>query len=345
MPLFKNRQLLINVLIGLGLISFAFLSSPDLKEGLSITKIAPFRRALLSYVLLTIFFYVNYYLIIPLCYIPKKWVWFILSLFIAYSIIYFIPTLIIPLNPPMDLPIDTPGMRPPMEKPSLLNFRGDTYFFPFVLVFILSLVLRLNNFYETVKSEQLKTELSYLKAQINPHFLFNSLNSIYGLALRKSDETPKAVLKLSELMRYAVEDIDQEKIALNHEIKYIENYIELQKLRLSKQTRLDFKVSGDVANWSIATMLLIPFIENAFKYGVSTEVESVITMVFSMSEKGKFVFEIENANFKGQTKSVSTGIGLINTRKRLEHIYPNRHDLKILETPKTYKVILEIQLE
>ncbi|MAZ25851.1 MAG: hypothetical protein CL868_02080 [Cytophagaceae bacterium] len=368
MHLLKNRQLLINILLGLGLISIPFLTSPDLAIGTAMFKITGFQRSFLSYLLLLIFFYVNYYIFIPKFYVQKKWLVLVVVLIACFAIVHIIPDLIIddqklpkpedvginpsefsnsigsPQNSPGGFPDKMPPKGPDNEFMGGLFSRGS-YLFQFIMVFVLSLHLRINNYLKEVRNEQLQTEISYLKAQINPHFLFNTLNSIYALALKKEDKTPMAVLKLSNIMRYVVTESDQKSVPLRDEIEYIIDYIDLQKLRLTKDVDVSFNVKGSPANHRIAPMLLIIFVENAFKYGVSPENPSKIAIFMSFENEDEVVLVVENTNFNNQIfDTETTKEGLRNTKKRLEYAYPNKHHLEITETSETYKVRLKIAL-
>jgi LytS/YehU family sensor histidine kinase len=194
------------------------------------------------------------------------------------------------------------------------------------------------------EKNKLSAELSYLKAQINPHFLFNTLNSIYTLALKKSDNAAEAVIQLAALMRYVLTDAQQAFVPIQQEINYISGYIDLQKMRLSEMTRLDFQITGQSVGNKIAPFLLIPFIENAFKFGLSTETDSTIEIFIKLGE-GSLAMVITNPAIQNHVLKVqSTGIGIELTRQRLALIYPQRHSLDITTKANTFIVSLEIQL-
>lgn len=348
--LLQNRQLLINIFFGLAIISIPFLSSPDLTFDFSIFKVAPFKKSLVSYLLLLLFFYFNYYLFVPKFYISKRWGVLVICLLISYAIIYFVPDLLMNFNQDVPMP-NNPGNRPPGQggpeaKNPLFNiFPRESRLFPFMLIFVLSLYLRLDSHLKDIKNEQLQTEISYLKAQINPHFLFNTLNSIYALALKKASTAPMAVLKLSNIMRYVVTENDQERVSIQNEIDYINDYIDLQKLRLSNDVVINFKQKGITDHHSIAPMLLINFVENAFKYGICQGEKSEIDILMSI-EKNTLFFIVENTNYNSQIVDISsTKEGIKNTKQRLEYIYPNKYNLSITDTTEYFKVKLEIELQ
>lgn len=201
---------------------------------------------------------------------------------------------------------------------------------------------------ETLAKEKVVSELSYLKSQINPHFLFNSLNSIYYLASLRSADTEKAVLMLSDLMRYVLYESATNKVELNKEIDYLGNYIELQKLRIStkKNIKVHFSKHGDFNPYSIEPLLIIPFVENAFKHGISYKDPSYILIQLVVINDQ---LQVTVANSKHQTKYAKPvkeqgGIGLQNVEKRLALLYPNKHELKISNKPNEYKIDLTLKL-
>ena len=177
-----------------------------------------------------------------------------------------------------------------------------------------------------MENEQLSSELSFLKSQINPHFLFNTLNGIYSLAYRKSDKAPDSILKLSDLMRYMLYESEQQKVELDREIEYLKNYISLQKLRLPENNKINIEMKTD-ANLHIEPMLLIPFVENAFKHGNIASGGSID--IFLSTEKQKLIFIVKNTTDSKQiqNKDKSSGIGLSNIKKRLSLLYPKNHTL------------------
>lgn len=195
---------------------------------------------------------------------------------------------------------------------------------------------------EEIGRQQLQMELSFLKSQVNPHFLFNSLNSIYSLSLTSSRQTSDAVMKLSRIMRYTLEDALNNTVSLAQEIEFINNYIEMQKLRLTENVCIKFTTDGSIENVYIAPMLLIPFIENAFKYGISTHNKSLIRSSVSVENK-QVIFTCSNTIFPNMQKNKGTGTGIANTRRRLELLYPGKHELVITEGLEKFDVRLTIQ--
>jgi len=196
-----------------------------------------------------------------------------------------------------------------------------------------------------LEKEKLTSELSFLKSQVNPHFLLNTLNNIYALSYKKSDKAPDAIIKLSQLMRYMLYETNDKEVPLEKELNYIKNYIELQRMRISDTVKIDLNIQGDYDGIFIDPMLLVPFIENAFTHGISYNENSEITIVLTIENKQlQLVVENNFFNESSQQKDGSSGIGLVNVQKRLELIYPHKHELKIMKTGNKFKIRLTIQL-
>jgi len=194
----------------------------------------------------------------------------------------------------------------------------------------------------SISEHQLRAELEVLKSQINPHFLFNALNNLFSMALQSGDEkTAEGISKLSEMMRYVLEKAAEDKVSINEEIQYISDYNYLQQLRFNEHVTVQFKYPEATMNFQIAPMLLVPFVENAFKYGVSSKSCTTIAIRITINEEA-FVFDIENQKVETRETIPSTGVGLKNIKKRLHLVYPERHELNITEDERNYKVRLII---
>lgn len=192
------------------------------------------------------------------------------------------------------------------------------------------------------EAEKAHAELSFLKAQINPHFLFNTLNNIYALSVTDSEHTSESIMKLSNIMRYVTDEVGEDYVLLQSEIDCINDYIDLQKLRLGKTTQLNFTITGHILNQKIAPLVLMTFIENVFKYGVSKHEQSVIDMKLTVDER-KISFFCQNPIFEnGASTTQRKGIGISNTKRRLQHIYPGKHKLDISTNNGLFTVNLEI---
>ena len=195
-----------------------------------------------------------------------------------------------------------------------------------------------------LQGEKLLSELAFLKSQVNPHFLFNTLNNICALARKKSDDTEPAIIKLSQIMRYMITDSRQDKVGLEEEVEYLNNFIELQKIRLADKVNIRFDIEGDLSAIQLEPLLLIPFVENAFKHGVSYNDKSSINIELK-TVSGELSFLVENSKptVKDTLKLDEAGIGLKNVRRRLELLYPGKHQLEIRDSASNYLIMLKIK--
>ena len=187
-------------------------------------------------------------------------------------------------------------------------------------------------------------ELSLLKSQINPHFLFNTLNNIYSLVYNKSDEAPEAVMKLSSIMRYVLFDANAEKVPLEQEIEYLVSFVELQKLRFKQPGFIIMEIEGNTEGIDIAPMLLIPFVENAFKHGSKNHQPGIIIDLHAENHLIRFMVSNYIRNDLPPVEKQSGGLGLSNIQRRLELIYAGKYSLDIKEEDEQFKVNLLIRL-
>lgn len=200
---------------------------------------------------------------------------------------------------------------------------------------------------QEIQTETMQSELRFLKSQINPHFLFNTLNSLYALTLKKSDTAPDIVLKLSEMMRYMLYECNEKWVPLSKEVNYIKNYLDLERLRQGNHVDIAFDVEGHISDQKIAPLMFIPFIENCFKHGLGNHLSQGFVNISLKVEDNEIDLFIENSKPESMPKPLhprSGGIGMVNVRRRLELLYPNRHLLKIDDNPKTYAVRLKLTL-
>lgn len=208
---------------------------------------------------------------------------------------------------------------------------------------LMSVSIQTANRLHQVEHDQLFAELGQLKAQIHPHFLFNTLNSIYALAIRNDERTADTIVKLSEFMRYMIRDAHRDKVPLDMEIQYIANYIDLQKARLLDAVQIDYQLTGELGQWQMPPLLLFSFIENAFKYGVSPEEDSPIVIHLSIQDN-ELNLHVSNNKVQISQLDKSTGIGLQNARERLRLLYPAAHELTIDDSPRHFRVTLLLTL-
>ncbi len=302
---------------------------------------------------LVFFYYLNTLVLIPKLLMKEKWLIYTFTIFIFLILYLYVPKYIATL-------IATPEYRtfsnnsPNRGRPRTGNSSRRSFvdFFNiaiFLLVFTvgtcISVIQRWLQTEETRKeteSQKLQTELSFLKSQINPHFFFNTLNNIYSLAVVRSEKTAPAVMKLSSIMRYILTETTQEHVALRNEVDFIKNYIELQQVRLTEKTTVAFSAEGLIDEKLVAPLVFIPFVENAFKYGISTKSDSHIEIRIEALPNSITLF---SSNFIVPTENnmmENTGIGINNVKRRLELMYPGKYTLTNEIKDNFYLVHLEI---
>ncbi len=299
-------------------------------------------------------FYLNYFLLIPQLYLRRRYGLYFLS-FLGCLAAFILLNVVVMGGAQDPMPPGTPGRGygppgsvngPPPPGNAFFKLLGPSHnLFLFLIAFGASFTLRLYKQWRLVAQEKAVAEIAFLKAQMAPHFLFNTLNSIYSLALSKSDEAPEAVLKLSSLLRYNVSEAKGARVSLSKELEYIRAYMDLQRLRFSEKVSLWCEITGEEDGLEIEPFLLIPFIENAFKHGVNSEEASDI-QVFIRIRGTELHLGVSNRKVTVQRRDEdSTGVGIENTRQRLVLLYPGRHDIEIDDGPVYFTVNLEIDLQ
>ncbi|WP_052695397.1 sensor histidine kinase [Hymenobacter sp. AT01-02] len=196
---------------------------------------------------------------------------------------------------------------------------------------------------EQLMQEKTQAELAFLKTQINPHFLYNTLNYIYSEAYLVSEPLAETVLRLSDLMRYMLHESPDGKVELRKEIDYLENYLMLHRLRFENKFFVDFEQVGHVERQRVASLVLVPFVENALKHGVVNRPDQPISITLTLPAPTHLRFDVRN-HINHYQKDHTTGIGLANLRRRLALLYPNRHQLHIQQDATTYCTTLELEL-
>ncbi len=301
-------------------------------------------------------FYFNAYFLVPRFFFNKKPFLYFGCTFLALALFLLIPQ----PDRLMLHNIATPSSFLTSEQlefirnrphPSFaIGFRMMPRIFSFSLMWLLGILLQVINRWrlaerrsKEIELEKTHAELSYLKLQINPHFLFNTLNNIYSLASAQHPQTPAAVMKLSEIMRYVTQDAQADFVPLEKEIRYIANYIELQKMRSNDKLELNFTTSGNFSTNSIAPLLLISFVENAFKFGVSNHEKGLIDINIYESNNVLFM-HVRNTIFERPENSSVSHIGMLNVRRRLALLYPGKYSLEIGKKDNIFNVDLKIEL-
>ena len=232
------------------------------------------------------------------------------------------------------------------QSASHVNFSIIYMFQQFICIIALAYFIRSARQDEQMaqlKEQQLLTELNYLKAQLHPHFFFNTMNNIYALAQKKSPDTAVVVAKLAEMMRYILYEADQKNVPLMKEIDFITNYVEVEKIRHHSNISISIDVQGIRKDTGIEPLLLLPFIENAFKHGLQEETEKgFVNIIICMHEK-ELTLAVDNSKPAAEYQAKPTGIGLQNVIKRLNLLYPDQHQLDIKEDESNYQVSLTLK--
>lgn len=278
--------------------------------------------------------YVNLYILFPKYFFKKKYLIYSLILTLILTIGAFILRVIFPVE------------NSTFAAPILQNIINLFFFVVITSSFkFYREYTRKQELLILAENEQLKTELSLLKSQVNPHFLFNTLNNLYGLIIQNQNtEASEITLKLSDLMRYILKSSKDVNVSLRDEIKFIEDYLAIEKIRLAKNVQIKFEFSGLEKDILIAPLLFIPLIENVFKHGMQNIAEENFAHLFLSKQGNEVFFEVHNSIGKSINKQIISGTGLINLRKRLQLIYPHKHQLEINKTKTNFKAILYVQL-
>jgi hypothetical protein len=346
---FNHTQLKWHVLGCVAFLTLPMLLFPHPPEHSLLLFSRPTIRDLLGNGLMLLFFYCNYYVFIPTFYYRKQYILYSLIIILGFITIMYLPSLLTGHFNPSSSGEPMPGV--PARPGSLPPPRGNMSFFEevshsiflFASVVLFSILLAVRE--RLLQSEKAKhaTELAYLKSQINPHFLFNTLNNIYSLALLKDDHAPDAIIRLSELMRYTTRAGGLDMVSLEEEINYISNYIALQEIRFGSTASIDYQVQCRAAGKQVAPLILVSFIENAFKHGINPDQGSHIKIDLACTDKtlSLLVFNKKTSVVRSNDES---GIGLENTRARLNLLYSGRYSLLVEDGENDFTVKLTMQL-
>ncbi len=293
------------------------------------------------YFLLPRFLYVKKYYLFFIIFIISSAVWSIMQ-----RVVVFYVTAPLFYSPELFQRVTAPGFFYPN---SMVSYLISIY----TVVAIAASIKLLKNYYDNehksqiLAKEKLEAELKYLKAQINPHFLFNSLNNLYGLSLKKSDKTPGLILKLSSLLNYMLYECDSKLISLSKEIEMLNDFIGLEKIRYGERLNIKFEITGDTTGVFIAPMILFPFVENSIKHGAGKELDESWINIKLEIDSGEINFEVENNKslLKNNTaQNESEGIGLKNVIRQLDLLYSGKHNLSIEENESSFSVKLKLTL-
>lgn len=293
--------------------------------------------------------YLTVYLLIPKFLYKQKYLMFVFLFLISAFIVILIQRLLL-------IFITYPVFYP--DEASKISFFKMNYVYSFFNIYaivgifasikLLKLWFKNQQRTRKLEKEKLEAELKFLKAQIHPHFLFNTLNNLYALTIDKSDLAPEVVIKLSDLLDYMLYDCNVSRILLEKEIKLLKDYLELEKIRYGNDLKIDFQISGSVKGKKIAPLLLLPFLENSFKHGLSSTIDNVWIKI-NLSVSNDFLnIKIENSKSSKTIKkegSFTEGIGLKNVRRRLDLIYPEKYKLEVNDGGDVFMIDLTIELD
>ena len=292
-------------------------------------------RLLINNAILAILFYLNAYYFFPVIFKRKGLIIYLISLILCVIVAFFLAKYV-----DQDLfPVKRRWNRSPISN--ILSY---------LCMLLVSTSYRIivdyikgQKIIKEKETENLKTELSFLRSQVSPHFMFNVLNNLVSLARKKSDKMEPALIQLSNLLRYMLYEGNQGKINLTQELKYLNGYIDLQKLRFGEDAEIIFECIGDINDFELEPMLLIPFVENAFKHGMGSQSKPIIKITMLVANK-TLTFEVENEITQTEeSKDNSSGIGLVNAKRRLELLYKENYSLNITNNNNLFKVQLKIK--
>ena len=341
----------IHIVLILLLLAIPIVSSPDFDGTLSVFSVKPFQREFVRFCLVVVFFYLNLFVLLPKFFSKQRTAMYWILVLISFAIVVIVPNLLtefVLTNNPPRIPANrmNPGNGPPRNM--LNNSLFQKIFssaLPFLFSFLLSMFLFRNEEKKELEKQKAKADLLNLKYQLQPHFLFNILNSIYSLALLKSDDAPKGILKLSNVMRYVVQKSGEDLVLLEKELNYLKDYISIQLIRTDESLDFSYTEIGEPKQLKIAPLILVNFIENAFKYGFNAELDSKIMVSLSI-ENEQLTMEVFNRKVnQALDNEIQTKFGLRNTLERLKQIYPQKHSIQIKENEESFEVNLKMQLE
>ena len=342
------------------IIGFFSNNQPDGEGVFSKLFAAPF---IFFYIIFLFIFYINYFVLIPFLFLKKHYVIYFSIIVVLFTTVYLIKPFdrLISMNPPPGRSAEMTD-RPPRDTFERNELTDNKIFFRrperrmdissiilYVTIWSLSTAICIIRQWRITQQRALQAEtdkanaeLSFLKSQVNPHFLFNTLNNIYSLAITKNENTAPSIMKLSNIMRYLTDEAGENYVSLENEIECIRDYIDLQKMRLGKNTQVGFSVGGDTSNKKIPPLILMTFVENVFKYGISNHGASDIVIKLTADDH-HIGFFCQNKLFEIKRNAERTGIGIPNAQQRLKHLYPNKYFLDISKENGLFTVQLSLQ--
>lgn len=340
----RNRAILVHISFWLVYLSFFFYQLSNFRRGREIDWSEVVAFGLVQLIFTMLIAYLNYFYLLPRYLLHKKFWQYLLELLIPFAIIITI--------------------RVHFQRFLIDGYTYQRHYFysTFYIVEISIITLFITIFIGMVRfavdwfelsarqketeNEKLTAELNFLKAQINPHFLFNTLNNLYYLAYTQSPNTTEVIEKLSQMMRYMIYDSNYAQVPMSKEIEYMRNYISLEKLRLNNQIPIEFEVQGNPQEVLIAPLIFITFLENAFKHGVSNNYPGAWVNILVKVDGKECTYQVENSKIPSSKPEAEekSGIGLQNVKRRLELSYPENYKLDIEDKSDRYCVNLKLTL-
>ncbi|RWY48323.1 sensor histidine kinase [Mucilaginibacter gilvus] len=337
----RKRIVLVHIAFWAVLITGAFLRGYFSGKMLGLPLITFLITSISYYILSAICFYCSYFWVAPRLILKRQYLHALLLTALIWGIVIF-----------ARYALEFWFLKPVIhfdnyhdETPTVNYYISNIFFYYFPSYFIYGLMYFFaENWYKSgqrqqeLQQEKLSTELAFLRSQINPHFLFNTINDIYSLTYQKSEQAPEALLKLSVMLRYMLREGNEDFMPLNREVEYLENVIALQRISAKGMAYVKFTQEGYLGDQPIASLLFIAFVENAFKHGIWNDPQHPIE-IYLHSNNAEIIFSLSNKKSQGQ-KDNTGGIGLSNVQRRLKLMYPERHQLTITNNAHLYKVNL-----
>jgi hypothetical protein len=335
---------------------FSFIHTPaDWKEAMRLLFSMPFLFFCFVYLFV---FYFNIHVLIPTLYFKGKLLAYAITILAFLVIVFYLKPFdnlvghtngLVPDGAPPPPPFMDAPPPPDRTQPVRPRQMDIVSIFLFVTAWSLSTAMTLARQWRVTEKKAIQAEadkanaeLSFLKAQVNPHFLFNTLNNIYSLVITRNERAAEGILKLSNIMRYITDEVKADFVALESEISCLNDYIDLQKLRLGEKTTVTFELAGETVNKKIAPLLLMTFIENAFKYGTSNHEDATIVIKL-FADEFTTTFYCKNRLFESKKITERTGTGIENARQRLQYLYANKYLLDINSGNGFFTVQLTLQ--
>lgn len=314
------------------------------RRGFHLWEVAPdlfLYHSIFHFVFLAIIFYLVYFLLLPQFLNTRKFLPLMIGLLLSVVFVFILDGIAIKYISSM---VNT-------ELKDFRRFQSLSYIISVVLSIMVSISTKMilewleSEKQKTIlQNQKLSTELALLKSQINPHFLFNSLNNIRSLVRKKSENAESAILKISDMMRYVLHEANKDKVLLDKELNYLSDFLELQKLRMADNIIININIPSTNHDVEIAPMLLLPLVENAFKHGISYQKPSFVNIRINI-ENEELTLEVENSiHATNDLENESSGLGLKNLKRRLEILYPNKHRLQLQNNTTVFLGKLQIYL-